>query len=492
MTITADSPLIGKSSGTLAQAIAWAGQENAEYIRELWRLCELVGLDFGIIFAQACVETGDFTNKWWLERYNAGSIGITGFPPDDEASQIWDTQTDAARGHVAHMIAYVFRLKWTVQIMTTLRNLPSYDERWDHAIAQPWAGTVRTIRDLTGRWATDPKYHEHIVNRHRAIFGVKENAADDTSDGASQGDISNVSTPVIYDLMRDYARFGISQEDAATVRGYRFENRNGFDLDAAINPEWIFIVLHVQAGTTRSSLDWWANGYVNGEKVTASSTVMIQRDGSILNVIPEQHAPWTNGDDNKPTADGMRLVSLPGNSNLYTLSIEAEGMTSDEVAKNGVQCDAIAWQVQKWRADYGIPIKNILRHADINSVDRPYCGTYRSEIIKRLTPVTPPAPQPAPIWWEPGKDVGIVTRASDGYKANAMLVQTYATTKRDVPVYDQIGGKKIAEVAAGKPAIIGGTTRARDAKATGWYFVKVDGGYGRARASSFLDKLPMP
>jgi N-acetylmuramoyl-L-alanine amidase CwlA len=100
--------------------------------------------------------------------------------------------------------------------------------------------------------------------------------------------------------------------------------------------------------------------------------------------------------------------------------------------------------------------------------------------------------QPAEIWWEPGKDVGIVTRASDGYKANAMLVQTYATTKRDVPVYDQIGGKKIAEVAAGEPAIIGGTTRARDAKATGWYFVRVDGGYGRARASSFLDKLPLP
>ena len=34
-----------------------------------------------------------------------------------------------------------------------------------------WAGTIRTIADLSGTWAVDPEYHHKIVARAVAIFG---------------------------------------------------------------------------------------------------------------------------------------------------------------------------------------------------------------------------------------------------------------------------------------------------------------------------------
>ena len=490
--ITADSPIIAPSSGSLSQAIDYFGTDVSEYLTELHRLCELTGLSFSIMASQWAVETHDGTSDVWRDRRNPAGIGWTGDPVQNAASQIWANQTDAARGHVVHMLAYVNDPTKTAFIADWLHDNKHYDDRYDYAV-KVMQFRYRTIRDLTGKWATDLAYHTKIVNRHRAIFGVKENAADDTSDGASQGDVSNVSTPVIYNLSSDYARFGLSQEDAMTVLGYRFANRTW----AGVKGSADFLFFHLQDGTTRSSLDWWANGYIGPVKVTASSHYMVQRDGSILRVIDEQHAAWTNGDDNRPTPAGAPVVALPGNTNLWTVTIEAEGTPADSPTNYPAQMDAIEWlarDIMKRNpncANRG----HQRRHADVNSVTRPNCpGAYYVPIMARIEDaiVDESDNDPAAIWWEPGEDVGIVTRASDGYKANAMLVQTYATTKRDVPVYDQIGGKKIAEVAAGEPAIIGGTTRARDAKATGWYFVRVDGGYGRARASSFLDKLPLP
>jgi len=351
-----------------------------------------------------------------------------------------------------------------------------------------------SILELVERYApgfdnNDPSAYAAIVAARVTAWLSTESGAPERNDGGN----AQMSAPVIYDLMRDYARFGISQEDAATVRGYRFENRTWGGVKGSAD----YLLFHIQDGTTPSSLDWWANGYVNGVKVTASSHYMVQRDGSILVVIPEQHAAWTNGDDNRPTPAGAPLVALPGNTNLWTITIEAEGRPSDPPTNYPAQMDALEWLACDIMARNPNCAKrgHQLRHADVNSVTRPNCpGAYYLPIMARIADaIEDGAPvSPAPIWWTPGDDVGIVVRPSDDYMANAMLVQTYATTKRDVPVYDQIGGTKIAEIAKGKPAIVGGTARGRDARGAAWYFVKVEGGYGRARGSSFLDRLPLP
>ena len=108
---TVSTPIIGPATGTLAEALGWldikAGAET-EYATELWRLCEVVGMDPAVMFAQAAHETGDFSSAWWQNRRNPAGIGITGDPEQNESSQTWETGADAARGHVIHMCAYVF------------------------------------------------------------------------------------------------------------------------------------------------------------------------------------------------------------------------------------------------------------------------------------------------------------------------------------------------------------------------------------------------
>jgi hypothetical protein len=141
-----------------------------------------------------------------------------------------------------------------------------------------------------------------------------------------------------------------------------------------------FIVLHIQEGRTSGSLEHWVAGRKNdGDPITASSTVMIQKDGSVLKVIPEEHGPWTNGDIKRPTAQSKKLRDL-GDPNKWSLTIEAEGSPDD--AMPDAQFKAIVWQVYDWMARYNIPLKNILPHSSINSVTRSHCpGPYYRRVI---------------------------------------------------------------------------------------------------------------
>lgn len=466
MTYSVDSPIVHAPTGTLAEALAWldikAGAET-EYATELWRLCALVGIDPALLFAQAAHETADFSSVWWLNRRNPAGLGITGDPEQNADSQIWKNGTDAARGHVVHMAVYVGQ---------GTRNLWDYwelDQRRDDALDAGYFAIARTLADLTGKWATDPRYAEKIAAKANAIFPNRQ-------------ETQPVTTPVIYDLARDYARFGLSNDEAREVLSHRFDNRSGV-------PKPTFIVLHIQAGNTRGSLAYWAGR--EGTEIQASSTVMIQHDGSILNVIPEQHAPWTNGDDAQPSANGARLVNLPGNSNLYTLSIEAEGVDGGDTTD--AQLDSIVWQVETWMAKYVIPKENVLRHADINSVTRPNCpGAYYPKVMTRIKDNIgdiPEKPKPTVPWDH--TDIG-PQRMPNGRVALAFVGEVHA--KRNVPIRYTVGtGKAKPEdvyvsLEKGKSAIIRGSYRSETGAK--WAFIEVDGGVGRAPLSAFTGPWP--
>lgn len=168
--------------------------------------------------------------------------------------------------------------------------------------------------------------------------------------------------PKIYDLSQDYARFGLTAAQAVKIINNRFENRSGG------SPK--FIVNHIQDGTTPGSLNWWAVG----AGVQASSTVMANRDGSILKIVPEQHGPWTNGDVCSPTPKSAALRALGGNPNCYSLTLEAEGSPGiSEVSYTDKQLQAILWQFADWMVRYNLPLSNVLSHASINFCDRQNC-----------------------------------------------------------------------------------------------------------------------
>lgn len=205
----------------------------------------------------------------------------------------------------------------------------------------------------------------------------------------------SVPTPTIYNLTTDYARFGLEKWQADEIIGSRFTNRNG------AKPR--FLVFHIQDGTTRGSLSYWSS-----DAVEASSTVMVQKDGSILRIIPEQHGPWTNGDVMSPTAQAAEILALGGNPNIWSLTTEVEGKPWDVMPQ--VQHDAVVWWAEDMLMKYpDILLANwcLLRHGFINSVTRPNCpGNYFDPVVADINAWlenadVPPTPTPEPVPEQP-------------------------------------------------------------------------------------------
>lgn len=177
--------------------------------------------------------------------------------------------------------------------------------------------------------------------------------------GAGCAEIPSGASPIVYTLPQDAGRFGISQACAQSLVGNRFESRSGQPITT--------IVLHVQEGTTPGSLGWWCS-----QGIQASSTVMVQHDGSVLRIVPEQHGPWTNGDTCNPTPAGIAMTGRCGNNpNTCSLTIETEGFYNQAHSK--AQIDGLVWQVQQWFAKYGLGCKDVLAHRDINRCSRSNC-----------------------------------------------------------------------------------------------------------------------
>ena len=254
--------------------------------------------------------------------------------------------------------------------------------------AGPYAD-ARTVADLIAVYApaSDGNDEARYVAQVEALL-------------ARWGITEGETMPTTYDLARDAdaARFGLTPAERGKLLGYRIENRAGY--------KPLVIIPHIQDGNTSSSLDWWVNGYVEGRKVLASATVMIQRDGSILRVIPEGHGPWTNGDVKGPNAWGQKVAALGGGDpNRVSLTIEAEGRPWDQMPK--AQFDSIVWQVADWQKRYGIPLANVGPHSAINSVDRANCGLYVPQVVKALAPA--PTPTEPGVSLPPGVDAALAT-----------------------------------------------------------------------------------
>lgn len=201
-----------------------------------------------------------------------------------------------------------------------------------------------------------------------------------------------LTTPTIYDLKHDAdaARFGLTPSE----RDYLVGQSNARSQWGA-TPK--VIVLHIQDGTTVGSLDWWVHGSVNGVRVQASATVLIQRDGSILRVLGEDRAPWTNGDVQQPTAQSAYLRGLPGYIGAHCLTIEEEGAPGQPLT--AAQLASTVWQIRDWSARYGISLNRntLLPHSSINSVTRANCPSAVVYDAVYEASTTPSAVQPEPI-----------------------------------------------------------------------------------------------
>lgn len=273
---------------------------------------------------------------------------------------------------------------------------------------------------------------------------------------------------------------------------------------------------HRMIGSWNGTDGWFHAGHA----ATAYGVAVADMDGAALaGSIYEWISPasgWygeSSGPADGPYGDGAAYVAEVGVGNVNRLSkaIEISGNYDtplDEKSRAAIVALTAYFADQAripWDSFPAVPGKGrsfVIWHNEITGLAYKECPgrvvmDETPDLIARIKDVlkaaqtggAKPQPKPAAIWWARG-DVGRKVRAADGQVAIAMLVPTYATPKRDVPLYASIGGAKVGTVKAGAPVVVAGTTR--DDKGKGWYLVETPDGFARARGSSFADKLPLP
>lgn len=154
------TPILGESAVSMDSAIAWARAHNCSDLfvdaaQYYWKYGELTGIRPDVLYAQAAKETayGNYGGKVTPEMNNFAGIkkyGATGDEPEDHES--FATRDDGVRAHFNHMCAYV-----------GLAPIGEVHERYNSVKSLSWAGSVKNVEALGGKWCPDLYYGYAIV-----------------------------------------------------------------------------------------------------------------------------------------------------------------------------------------------------------------------------------------------------------------------------------------------------------------------------------------
>ena len=164
-----NTPIVGLALVTLEQAQTWARNRGAEQ-----RFIDIAPLywDYGllcvmrpeVLYAQAAVETnfGRYDNRVPADYNNWAGIKTAEADGNSaEDHEKFATPEEGVRAHYNHMSAYI-----------GLQPVGEPHGRYFVAIAQPWAGTIQYVEDLSNNWTPLPDYHVYItdlIEQMRAI-----------------------------------------------------------------------------------------------------------------------------------------------------------------------------------------------------------------------------------------------------------------------------------------------------------------------------------
>lgn len=162
--------LDSKAVGNWQVAYQIASQKGAkrlpflrEYLTEIYYLAPMVNLSPDWLVAQSSHETGFYTSTAWDKFGNPAGIGIT---DGMNYGYVFKDGRDAARAQIIHMWGYVYGPALPV----TLDNYRDVDPRWNALRASGWMGSVKTVGDLVGKWATDRNYAIGLARHYAALI----------------------------------------------------------------------------------------------------------------------------------------------------------------------------------------------------------------------------------------------------------------------------------------------------------------------------------
>ncbi len=152
MRVSALADFLRKNNSSIG--FEMANQLAKNYIK----YSQLEGINHDIAFAQMCLETGFLkfggsVSPWQNNFCGLGSIN------KNSAGASFKSKQDGILAHIQHLKAYA-----------------SQDELKSSLIDPRFSlikrGSVQTIYDLTGKWATDPEYGTKLENMLRRMYSI--------------------------------------------------------------------------------------------------------------------------------------------------------------------------------------------------------------------------------------------------------------------------------------------------------------------------------
>jgi len=155
--------ILGDAEVSVETAKAWAKDRKAtdKFIAAAdlyWQYGVLTGIRPEVLYCQAAKETGfgRYGGAVTEDMNNfAGIKTSTATGDTTEDHQAFATVEDGVRGHFNHISAYV-----------GLEPIGDPHPRYYNVKSIAWAGTIRTVTELGGRWAPASDYGESILNHY--------------------------------------------------------------------------------------------------------------------------------------------------------------------------------------------------------------------------------------------------------------------------------------------------------------------------------------
>ncbi len=157
---SAGTPILGPAQATVGQAQAWARGRSAQQrfidiAAAYWKYGGMTGIRPEVLYAQSAKETafGRFGGAVTPDQNNWAGIKTKNASGDRrEDHESFPTAEDGVRAHFNHICAYL-----------GLNPIGEPHGRWLLVKSMPWAGAVRAVEELGGKWAPAADYGANIV-----------------------------------------------------------------------------------------------------------------------------------------------------------------------------------------------------------------------------------------------------------------------------------------------------------------------------------------